>query len=101
MLAFLQELEAAPGANELADALMIWIEARGGARVVTGEAPEPADLAGRAERPKAICRALSEGLVDSSEGRPERLRQAVAEMLAASPELPSSDDEMLALAPAG
>jgi transcriptional regulator with XRE-family HTH domain len=96
MLAFLRALEAPSGANEFADALTIYIEARGGARVVAGEAPVPADLAGRAQRLLKINQALAEGLEASAQGRPERLRAAVDEMLGATDALPASDDELIA-----
>jgi hypothetical protein len=96
MLAFLRALEAPSGANELADALTIYIEARGGAKVVAGEAPVPADLAGRAERLLRITQALAEGLEASAEGNPARLPEAVDGMLSATEGLPSSDDDLIA-----
>jgi hypothetical protein len=70
-LAFLRDLEAPSGANEFADALTIYIEARG-ARVVAGDT-NPVDLAGRAEKLGWINQALAEGLEASAEETPARL----------------------------
>src|SRR5262249_22586574 len=61
MLTFLRGLTAPPGANELADALTIHIEAQGGARVVAGEAAAPDDLAGRAGQLLWVNQLLAEG----------------------------------------
>ena len=96
MLAFLQELEAPAGANELADAFTIFIEVRGGARVVAGESSVPPDLVGRAEHLHAINEALGEGLEAAADGKPGRLREAVEEIRSAAVRLPTSDNDMIA-----